>query len=243
MGPSAGGPFHDQEPRVRPVGKRGLRDQVTGQFVVVLVQFRHGEAASQKRPKLSIGQENEYNPTNPHRAGVAMARLRIALCITDLDIGGAEQCLVDLATRMDRGRFRPIVYCLGPRPASDEASCVPRLQDAEVEFHCLGATGFRHILSAAGQLRRLLAIERPDVLQSFSFHANILGRIAAPGRGPARPLWDPRRRAAKPLAPLGRSTHRGTRRSARVRQRSGRQILPASRGAAGQEADRDPQWN
>jgi len=108
-----------------------------------------------------------------------MAELRIALCITDLDTGGAEQCLVELATRMDRGRFRPIVYCLGPRPTSDEASCVPRLQEANVGFRCLGATGLRHILSAVGQLRRLLAVEQPQVLQSFLFHANILGRIAA----------------------------------------------------------------
>ena len=37
--------------------------------------------------------------------------ISIALCITDLNFGGAEQCLVTLATRIDRNRFhgRPIV--------------------------------------------------------------------------------------------------------------------------------------
>ncbi len=108
-----------------------------------------------------------------------MARLRIALCITDLDLGGAEQNLVELATRLDRQRFEPTVYCLGPRPATEEASCVPLLEAAGVEVHCLGARSCRHAVAATWRLRRLFGRERPDVVQTFLFHANLLGRIAA----------------------------------------------------------------
>ena len=108
-----------------------------------------------------------------------MPPCRVALCITDLDVGGAEQCLVELATRLDRREFEPVVYCLGPRPASAEASCVPRLEAAGVEVHCLGARGGRNILPTLRHLRRLLASQRPDLVQTLLFHANVLGRVAA----------------------------------------------------------------
>ena len=54
-----------------------------------------------------------------------MTQARIALGITDLDVGGAEQALVALAMRLDRSRFSPVVYCLGPRPVDSRASSVP----------------------------------------------------------------------------------------------------------------------
>lgn len=104
-----------------------------------------------------------------------MPPCRVALCVTDLDVGGAEQCLVELATRLDRREFEPVVYCLGPRPASAEASCVPRLEAAGVEVHCLGARGGRNILPTLRHLRRLLASQRPDLVQTLLFHANVLG--------------------------------------------------------------------
>ena len=44
-----------------------------------------------------------------------MAKSNIALMITDLDVGGAERCLVELATRLDRDQFRAVVYCLALR--------------------------------------------------------------------------------------------------------------------------------
>jgi len=108
-----------------------------------------------------------------------MAKLRIALCITDLDVGGAERALVELATRLDRQRFEPVVYCLGPRPMSQQASCVPPLEDAGIEVHCLGAERSRQIVSVARQLRRQFETQQPDLVQSFLFHANLVGRFAA----------------------------------------------------------------
>lgn len=108
-----------------------------------------------------------------------MDKLRIALCITDLDMGGAEQCLVELATRLDPARLEPVVYCLGPRPCLPEASCAIRLERSGVPLECLGARGPRHILRVVGQLRRLLATQRPHLVQTFLFHANIAGRLAA----------------------------------------------------------------
>jgi len=103
----------------------------------------------------------------------------VALCITDLDAGGAERALVELATRLDRERFEPVVYCLGPRPERDEASCVPPLEEAGITVHCLGGRGSRDLPRVLSQLTQLLRQQSPDLLQSFLFHANLAGRVAA----------------------------------------------------------------
>lgn len=71
-----------------------------------------------------------------------MAKLGLALCITDLDLGGAERCLTELAVRVDRQRFTPVVYCLAGLPRREEASCMPELKKADVPVHCLGTGMF-----------------------------------------------------------------------------------------------------
>jgi glycosyltransferase involved in cell wall biosynthesis len=112
--------------------------------------------------------------------------MRIALCITDLDLGGAERCLVELARGLDRRRFVPTVYCLAPPPAPREGSLLPALEAAGIETHCLGARRSREFLSIAWQLRRLLVERKPDLLQTMLFHANVVGRIAARWAGVPR---------------------------------------------------------
>lgn len=103
----------------------------------------------------------------------------VAMCITDLDVGGAEKCFTELVTRLDRQRFKPVVYCLGKRPREAERSFAPRLENAGIEVHFLGATRiwFAPILVVrlAGHFRR----QKPQLVQSFLFHANIIARLAA----------------------------------------------------------------
>jgi glycosyltransferase involved in cell wall biosynthesis len=108
-----------------------------------------------------------------------MAKIRVALCITDLDMGGAERCLTEIAVRVDRSRFEPVVYCLGPRPPRPEASCVPALEAHGVEVHCLGGRGIWQLPVVVHRLKRLLATQKPQIAQTFMFHANLVGRIAA----------------------------------------------------------------
>jgi hypothetical protein len=40
---------------------------------------------------------------------------RIFYLITELDVGGAEKALFELAARLDRRRFEPVVACLSGR--------------------------------------------------------------------------------------------------------------------------------
>ncbi len=114
----------------------------------------------------------------PHARG-KMGKLGIALCITDLQLGGAEQGLVEVATCLDRQRFCAVVFALEPPPKTEQDSCLPALLAADVEVHCLDARGSWDIVRVLRHLTRLLAAQKPRIVQTFLFHANIAGRIAA----------------------------------------------------------------
>ncbi len=106
-------------------------------------------------------------------------KLRIALAITELDVGGAEQCLVNLALGLDRTRFEPQVFCLAPRPSTGCDDLVRRLEYGKIPVHFVGAKSPRQFFTAIWKLRRLLRDHSPHVLQTFLFHANVVGTIAA----------------------------------------------------------------
>ncbi len=105
--------------------------------------------------------------------------VRIGFCITDLDQGGAERQLVELVTRLDRGKFDPVVYCLGPRPASNPRSLADELEAAGVRVHCFHARRIWQFFSVLRKLRRQIAADAPEIVQTFLFHANLLGTLAA----------------------------------------------------------------
>lgn len=108
-----------------------------------------------------------------------MSLTRVALGITELEIGGAEQNLVELATRLDRSRFLPEVYCLAPRPTDLQRSCVPALEAAAVPVHFLDGRRWWHVPRVLARWTELLRKQQPHLLQTFLFHANLLGRHAA----------------------------------------------------------------
>ena len=98
--------------------------------------------------------------------------IRLAFCITELDPGGAEKALVQLVTRLDRKRWQPHVYCL-----SQPGMMVDELVQANVPITCFGArhaTQMWVVLRLVRELRQL----KPALLQTFLFHANIVGRLA-----------------------------------------------------------------
>jgi starch synthase (maltosyl-transferring) len=98
---------------------------------------------------------------------------RIAFCITDLDVGGAERMLVELVTRLDRHLWEPRVYCL-----SVPGKLVERLNETNIPVVCFGVQSVRQI-GVVWKLARELRSFRPDLIQCFLFHANLIGRLAA----------------------------------------------------------------
>ena len=99
--------------------------------------------------------------------------IRIALVITDLNVGGAERALVSLALHLDKNRWQPAVFCLDkPGPL------VNILYHANVPCECLNVY-HRNPIQAVNRLARGLRRFRPPLVQSFMFHANLAARFAA----------------------------------------------------------------
>jgi glycosyltransferase involved in cell wall biosynthesis len=98
--------------------------------------------------------------------------VRVALVITDLDVGGAERAMTTLATRLDPARWDPCVFCL-----AGHGRLVKVLQDAEVECVCLRVHR-RNPIRAVFRLAHALRRFGPQLVQSFMFHANLTARLA-----------------------------------------------------------------
>jgi len=98
---------------------------------------------------------------------------RIAFCITELDPGGAERALLQIASRLDRNKWEPLVISL-----SGPGKITGLLEAQDITVRCLNARS-RWDIGVLSRLRAQLREFRPDVLQTFLFHANIAGRVAA----------------------------------------------------------------
>ncbi len=98
---------------------------------------------------------------------------RVALCITELDPGGAERNLVRLATGLHERGWDVRVFCL----AGETPFCA-QLRQAGVAVECLGAGGPWNFW-VVFRLARKLTEFQPTVCQTFLFHANLAGRLAA----------------------------------------------------------------
>jgi glycosyltransferase involved in cell wall biosynthesis len=105
--------------------------------------------------------------------------VRLALVITELDPGGAERCLVNLATRINRQRFEPVVYSIRPRPVAGRDLLVQQLEAAGVGVRFADVRSKWQAPLVTGRLARLLAEQRPQIVQNFLYHANVAGTLAA----------------------------------------------------------------
>lgn len=139
--------------------------------------------------------------------------MRVAHLITGLEVGGAEMMLFKLLGSMDRAVFEPMVISLvtpGPMGA--------RIADLGVRLESLGMRRSLPNPLAVFELVRLLRGFRPDLVQTWMYHADLVGGLAAPfvARGSRRPIlvWNIRQSDLDP-----RNTRRGTRLIARLNAR------------------------
>src|SRR6266404_2071303 len=92
--------------------------------------------------------------------------------------GGAETNLLRLACHMDRSRFRnTVVTMIDLLPQRVPGLLQSQLAKAEVQVYSLGMRrGVPSPFSAARFLRIVRKI-RPDVLQTWMYHADLLGLL------------------------------------------------------------------
>jgi glycosyltransferase involved in cell wall biosynthesis len=92
--------------------------------------------------------------------------------ITGLETGGAERMLLNLATRADRKRFRSVVVSMtGP------GTMGPLIEGAGVTLRTLGIRRGQPDPRGILRLVRILREFRPAVLQTWLYHADLLGLL------------------------------------------------------------------
>ncbi len=96
---------------------------------------------------------------------------RIFYFITDIDIGGAEKMLFELVQRIDRSKFIPDVGCL-----KGEGIVGKKLEALGIKVRYFHIEKLWHIYKLSN-IVSFLRQERFDILHSYLFHANIIGRV------------------------------------------------------------------
>lgn len=101
-----------------------------------------------------------------------MKRVNILYLVIGLEIGGTEIQLLELLKKLDREKYNPIVCCIKKRGvlADDIEKIGIRVKSLNMES--------RLNLLAFPKLIGILRKERIDILHTFLFWANILGRLA-----------------------------------------------------------------
>ncbi len=117
----------------------------------------------------------------------AAARVRVCHLISSLDVGGAEMTLLRLLSGIDGDRFESrVVSLIRPGPVADK---IRRLGVPVVSLHMRRG---RASLRALILLVRLLRRERSDVLQTWLYHADLLGLAARRMAGRPCLVWNVR---------------------------------------------------
>jgi glycosyltransferase involved in cell wall biosynthesis len=111
--------------------------------------------------------------------------IRVLHLITGLNTGGAEMMLTKLVAGMDPAGFEPhVVTLLGEGPLA------ARVRAAGASVESLGLARGRVAPSAVWRLTRLLRRVRPDVVQTWLYHADLLGLVAARLARVGRVVWN-----------------------------------------------------
>jgi glycosyltransferase involved in cell wall biosynthesis len=114
-----------------------------------------------------------------------MHRPKIFHMIGSLEVGGAEKMLCVLLSLVDHSQAEHHVVTMVPGGAFES-----EIKSLGVPIHCLGMR--RGVPNPAGLLRmvRLLKEHRPQLLDTWMYHSNFLGSIAARMAGDIPVIWN-----------------------------------------------------
>jgi len=99
--------------------------------------------------------------------------IRVIHLITGLGSGGAEMMLRKLLSRMDASRFESTVISLGDMGALGDV-----IKSAGVPVICLNIKNYFGLFSGFAKLAGILKAQKPDILQTWLYHADLLGLLA-----------------------------------------------------------------
>jgi glycosyltransferase involved in cell wall biosynthesis len=99
--------------------------------------------------------------------------------------GGAEAMLMNLAESLDPAKFRTVVVAINAKPWTHQ---LKRLHEAGVDVHDLESTTYLNPRTLA-RLHAVLRAERPDIVQTWTHHADLVGGWAARVAGVRNIVW------------------------------------------------------
>lgn len=108
--------------------------------------------------------------------------MKVLHVITGLNDGGAEAVLHRLVTR-DSSHTHVVVSLM------DKGKYGPLLDAAGVKVYCLSMNPGKLSLRSIWQLRGLIRSESPDAVQTWMYHADLLGGVAAKIAGVKKIFW------------------------------------------------------
>ncbi len=111
--------------------------------------------------------------------------MRVLHIITGLGTGGAETMLLKLLERLDRECYSPMVISL-----TTIGDIGPRIEALGIPVQALGMSSFFAVPTAFFRLLRLLGWFKPDVVNTWLYHADLLGGGAAWFAGVPAIAWN-----------------------------------------------------
>src|SRR5262249_13038588 len=143
------------------------------------------------RSRILFWDDYDWRRSARGSGGTSMIKLRHV--ITGLNTGGAEMMLYKLLSAVDRSVYRcEVVSLLEPGPVA------ARIRALGIPVRSLGMR--RGVPSPAGVLRlaRWLQQDPPDVVQTWMYHAELVGGLATRLAGAAPVAWNIRQSTLDP---------------------------------------------
>jgi len=111
--------------------------------------------------------------------------LKIIHIITELDVGGAELVLTNLVEELSASECRTMVICLKKR-----GEIADRIEQCGVTVVSLSIDRGLNVLFFMFRLRKLIKKEAPDIINTWLYHADIIGFFAARLCGIKNVIWN-----------------------------------------------------
>ena len=111
--------------------------------------------------------------------------MKVLHLITDLDPGGAEIMLFKLISAINPDVFESLVISM-----TDKGSVGKKIEQSGVKILSLNMPKGRISLTGFFKLLKLLKREKPDILQTWMYHADLLGLITGKLSSVSKVVWN-----------------------------------------------------
>lgn len=109
--------------------------------------------------------------------------MKVLHIITGLTNGGAEGVLYRLVTN-DKSNEHIVVSLM------DEGKYGPLLVDKGINVHCLNMSQGKPSIKSVAKLFKLIKTIKPDVVQTWMYHADLIGGVVAKSLGVKKIFWN-----------------------------------------------------